>query len=115
MWCWLDAVLLFFSVPQSKLIGYVLPAAPPLAFLIADAACPILQGRAGVRRLWFTSLGLAGVICVGVVTAFAIQQPKSQRPVGEYLAAHRASHEPVVFLDDYFFESPSMRAWIVPP
>ena len=74
-----------------------------------------LPGALLIAALVLTSLGLAGVICVGVVTAFAIQQPKSQRPVGEYLAAHRASHEPVVFLDDYFFESPSMRAWIVPP
>ena len=34
-WIWLSAIVLFFSVPRSKLIGYVLPALPPLALLAA--------------------------------------------------------------------------------
>lgn len=41
MGVWLLAVLAFFSMPSSKIVGYVLPALPPLAYLIA--------------RLWHTT------------------------------------------------------------
>lgn len=36
MWTWLILVLAFFSIPQSKLVGYILPVLPPLAFLFAE-------------------------------------------------------------------------------
>ncbi|MEI7429548.1 MAG: glycosyltransferase family 39 protein [Betaproteobacteria bacterium] len=34
---WLLGIVGFFSLPNSKLVGYILPALPPFAFLIADA------------------------------------------------------------------------------
>ena len=34
-WIWLAAILAFFSIPASKLIGYILPVTPPLALLAA--------------------------------------------------------------------------------
>ncbi len=36
MWIWLMLILAFFSIPQSKLVGYILPVLPPLAFLFAE-------------------------------------------------------------------------------
>jgi len=36
MWIWLLLILVFFSIPQSKLVGYILPVLPPLAFLFAE-------------------------------------------------------------------------------
>ncbi|HBP30112.1 MAG: ArnT family glycosyltransferase [Advenella sp.] len=36
MWIWLAVILVFFSIPQSKLVGYILPVLPPLAFLFAE-------------------------------------------------------------------------------
>ena len=36
LWLWLLVVLVFFSIPASKLVGYVLPALPPLAALAGD-------------------------------------------------------------------------------
>jgi 4-amino-4-deoxy-L-arabinose transferase-like glycosyltransferase len=32
-WIWLGVILLFFSLPTSKLIGYILPVIPPVAIL----------------------------------------------------------------------------------
>ncbi|MBS0316531.1 MAG: glycosyltransferase family 39 protein [Proteobacteria bacterium] len=34
-WIWIVAILVFFTVPASKLIGYILPVIPPLALLAA--------------------------------------------------------------------------------
>lgn len=34
-WLWIAVIVGFFSIPHSKLVGYVLPVAPPLALLAA--------------------------------------------------------------------------------
>lgn len=34
-WIWVVAIVIFFSIPHSKLLGYVLPVMPPLALLSA--------------------------------------------------------------------------------
>ena len=44
-------VLLFFSLPQSKLVGYILPAVPALAWLFAEAR-PEAGAPAWQRRAW---------------------------------------------------------------
>lgn len=36
MWIWLAIILVFFSIPQSKLVGYILPVLPPLGYLFAE-------------------------------------------------------------------------------
>ena len=37
LWVWLIAITVFFSLPRSKLVGYILPVLPPLALLAAQA------------------------------------------------------------------------------
>jgi 4-amino-4-deoxy-L-arabinose transferase-like glycosyltransferase len=43
LWCWAGFVVAFFSVSQSKLVPYVLPAMPALAVLLALAATVALE------------------------------------------------------------------------
>lgn len=50
LWIWIVFVLVFFSLSDSKLIPYVLPAMPALALLIAT-----LPRRALQRDLWLTA------------------------------------------------------------
>lgn len=46
LWCWAGFVMLFFSISQSKLIPYVLPAVPAFCVLGALAAAnAVAQGR----------------------------------------------------------------------
>ncbi|WP_336041576.1 glycosyltransferase family 39 protein [Acinetobacter dispersus] len=40
---WFISVSIFFSIPPSKLAGYILPAVPPLAILLAVTVRPILD------------------------------------------------------------------------
>lgn len=37
LWVWVIAITVFFSLPKSKLVGYILPVLPPLAVLAAQA------------------------------------------------------------------------------
>ena len=47
MWIWAAVIILFFSLPKSKLVGYILPAMLPLEYLCADAL--VLRYRARGR------------------------------------------------------------------
>ena len=66
-WVWAAVILIFFSIPASKLIGYILPIMAPLALLVG-MALPSRLPRPGVRialtvgSLVFTALMVAGLL-----------------------------------------------------
>jgi hypothetical protein len=106
MWLWLVVVTVFFSIPQSKIIGYVLPATVPLAFLIGDSVSMRLPESPRLQRLWRISAALAIAACLAAVAAGAAYPGKSLRSLGRTLAQQAAPGEPVIFLYDYYFDVP---------
>ncbi|MFH0134364.1 ArnT family glycosyltransferase [Variovorax sp. VaC1] len=105
MWIWLAVIVVFFSLPRSKLVGYVLPALPPLAYLIAKH---VLAGRS-MEALWPKARAMtlaAATLCVACVAAIAIYAvPHGTRlrlPEGQAVAAG----DQVLMLDNYFYEVP---------
>jgi 4-amino-4-deoxy-L-arabinose transferase-like glycosyltransferase len=104
MWIWVAVIVGFFSLPSSKLVGYVLGALPPLAWLVADAAfAPSLPGRHGAAA-WRTSGVVAIVACLCAAGALARFQPTSAGPMAAYLVAAKSVAEPVVMLDRYTYD-----------
>ncbi|MEO8059487.1 MAG: glycosyltransferase family 39 protein [Burkholderiales bacterium] len=97
---WVVAVVGFFSLPSSKLVGYVLPAIAPWCLLLA---LPIVQGRG---RAWPWVMAVSAVVCVAIVAAFAWQAPKSNRAAALALAAQMAPSDRVVMIDEYFYDLP---------
>lgn len=65
---WIVAVVGFFTIPQSKLVGYVLPAMPPFAVLMALA---LEQQRFGFVKKLASPLLL---IVLGIVLLLAIKR-----------------------------------------
>lgn len=106
MWCWLCVVVLFFSWPQSKLVGYVLPALAPLAFLIADAGLPLLARSHRARRVWLGCAVVAVLACLGLVAGSVATSRNSKRELAQTLAALSRPGEPVIFLHEYFYDIP---------
>ena len=110
MWVWLAAVLVFFSIPQSKPVGYAMPMLFPLAALCADALLGQLdRGPAPAqltRRLALASTALAVTICIATVTYFALASHRNNIALAQTLLRLRAPGEPVVFVGDYFFDVP---------
>ena len=51
-WIWLVVVVLFFSVPSAKLVGYVLPVLPPLAVLAALGWARVMRQRRHPQRIF---------------------------------------------------------------
>ena len=114
MLVWLVVVTVFFSIPSSKLIGYILPAVPPLAFLIVDAFRSLDRRAAPngsvAQRAWSgnglraaTAL-VAATMCVAVAVVAHFYQPKSLQAVADRLQALRQVDEPVIFLGQYYYD-----------
>jgi 4-amino-4-deoxy-L-arabinose transferase-like glycosyltransferase len=63
--CWAVVPILFFSLSQSKLPGYILPAIPPLALLCTIVAIRALNRStvAGSRLVW--GLGVTWFLLIG--------------------------------------------------
>ena len=97
---WVIAIVGFFSLPSSKLAGYVLPAAAPWCALLTLA---IANSRS---RVWQSVMAVAALMCVVVVAGIAWQAPKSNRPAALVLAARIAPADKVVMVDQYFYDLP---------
>ena len=116
MLVWSAVVSVFFSVPSSKLIGYILPAIPPLAFLIADAARflnrrsaaihPPAQRTWPVDRLRHATALLGATACVAMAVAAHYYQPKSMQALAARLQASRHPGDAVIFVGGYYFDLP---------
>ena len=114
MAAWVVVVVCFFSMPSSKLIGYILPALPPLGFLVADAMRHIAllrqldernpRVRSNALRARELSVAVAILVCVGAVIAAHFAQPKSMRVLAQHLEAARHPDEPVIFVDSYYYD-----------
>jgi 4-amino-4-deoxy-L-arabinose transferase-like glycosyltransferase len=95
---WVVAVVGFFSLPASKLVGYVLPALAPLVALLAPALA------AGHR--WRGVMPAAALGCVAVVAALAWKAPSSNRDIALELGARVQPGDRVVFVAAAFFDVP---------
>jgi hypothetical protein len=98
---WIVAVLGFFSLPSSKLVGYALPALAPWCALLALA----VPQPAGSRR-WRAIASVTAVVCVGIVAAVAWKAPGSNRALALTLAQLRAPNDVVVMVDEYLYDVP---------
>jgi len=65
-WAWVVAILVFFSIPNSKLIGYILPVVPPLALLAAVGWQRSMAQRAVAGKVF------VGMVLVNVAVALGI-------------------------------------------
>ena len=97
---WVLGVVGFFSLPSSKLAGYVLPALAPWCVLLALALARVRV------QLWWWLVGGSAMLCVAIVGALAWQSPKSNRAAALALAAQSAPGDRVVMVDEYFYDLP---------
>ncbi len=104
--CWFAVIVLFFSMPASKLVGYILPALPPLAGMVAVAWTQVAAAPTRWHRFGPLALAVGAVIGVGAVIAFSVGAGKSNRALAGELAARHQAGEPVVMLERYEYDLP---------
>jgi hypothetical protein len=103
-WVWSLAVLLFFSIPQSKLVGYAMPALPAVAALLGNAlgGITVVSPRSGLARVAIA----AATMCVLTTMAFAHFDHKSARDMAAALNARFGRDDRIVMLDRYVYDAP---------
>jgi 4-amino-4-deoxy-L-arabinose transferase-like glycosyltransferase len=67
--CWTIFTLLFFSLSQSKLPGYILPAVPPAVLLLAKCFVRQIGQKMRGMRLVIAGVGIVFPLLVGIVYA----------------------------------------------
>jgi 4-amino-4-deoxy-L-arabinose transferase-like glycosyltransferase len=104
-WIWVLAILGFFSIPNSKLIGYALPVMPPLAVLAS-----LWWQRHLASRTWGAGLfGLLSVVGVTVAVfanhyAGVFTLERSTRDVAQALVCRAAPEDVVAVVDDFPYD-----------
>ena len=93
---WTAAILGFFTLPASKLVGYIMPALLPGAALLA----PVLARRPA----WRPTAAVAALACIGVVVLLAWKSPHSGRDVGQALRAQLRPDDRVVMVEATFHD-----------
>jgi len=106
-WIWVVAILGFFSIPNSKLVGYALPVMPPLAVLGAlwwqRHVAPRAWGAFVFGALVLVNLALA---VVAQVSATRYTEQRSTVDVAEVLACAARPTDVVAAVDDYPYDLP---------
>jgi 4-amino-4-deoxy-L-arabinose transferase-like glycosyltransferase len=106
-WIWVVAILGFFSIPNSKLIGYALPVMPPLAVLAAlwwqKHAASRAWGRPAFGALVFLNVGLA---LVAQISASRYTLQHSAEDVAQVLACAAQPTDVVATVDEYPYDLP---------
>lgn len=83
-WIWVLCITAFFTIPNSKLVGYILPVIPPVALLAALGWERVMAHRAWAGKLftalYVLNLGIATAIVlkVGAITATGRSQDIAQ-------------------------------------
>ncbi|WP_397473465.1 ArnT family glycosyltransferase [Pusillimonas sp.] len=116
---WFLVVFVFFSIPNSKLAGYVLPCSPPVAYFIADIFGRRLQNadqKAG--RLLGVCTMISAAICLAAVMALSLANRPSAKTLAARLDGLIQAEDQIVMLDrmhyDLNFYLRSARpAWVV--
>ena len=106
MLIWLGVVLVFFSIPQSKLLGYILPTMAPLAWLVSDGVARAGKLTAGMRAWWWAAAAVGVATMLGLVIGLTLMPRNSAREIAEELQAQRAAGEPVMMLGRLDFDVP---------
>jgi 4-amino-4-deoxy-L-arabinose transferase-like glycosyltransferase len=101
---WLLLITLFFSLPASKLAGYIFPAVPALALLAAGPVSTWVQ-RGGRWRALPLSLALAGLAaCVLFVALIARFDRKGNEAIATALRAQWQAGDALIYDRAYFFD-----------
>ncbi len=111
---WFCVVLAFFSLPSSKLLGYILPAVPPLAFLIANGYMSLAARSERSRRLWVAGTSIAIALNLVSIAFFAFRTTQSSHELVALLDMHRKAGDPVIMLNRYYFDVPFYARLRVP-
>ncbi len=108
LWIWVIAIIGFFSIPTSKIIGYALPVMPAWALLAAIGYGEWLKNKAQLSRWLLPSLALLAVLSavVATVSAGRFSLSQSSIDVSQTLACEALPGDKVFVLSGFPYDLP---------
>lgn len=121
MLCWIVLILVFFSIPVSKPVGYIMPALPALAFLIAAPFARQLEPLRLLKAQRYLSLNtIAGAgVCVAVLIGVANHDyVASANQLAPKIREAFSEHDRVAMIERYQYDLPfylrlDRPAWVI--
>lgn len=106
-WIWFVTIILFFSLPATKVIGYALPVVPPLAVL-AVLGWKHTMERSSHERFYFIGICVINiVIALSLTVAMSKKtQKNSALDVGQTYACLAKPGDALYILDGYPYDLP---------
>ncbi|MDD2808096.1 glycosyltransferase family 39 protein [Rhodoferax sp.] len=106
-WSWLLAILVFFSIPHSKLVGYILPVLPALALLAAMGWQRAMGHRPFERPLFVGLVGVNAALALGIVlNVGAVTRASRTQDLAQVLACAASPSDTVYVSDAYPYDLP---------
>jgi 4-amino-4-deoxy-L-arabinose transferase-like glycosyltransferase len=116
---WIVVILGFFSLPASKLIGYVLPVLAPLALLAAEVVAAALSrgGEHAYRNYRATVIAAVCICVVGIGVASRVARPNAA-PLADAARKDFKPADTLVMLHVYGYDLPmelgyTRAPWVV--
>lgn len=108
MLVWAFVIIAFFSIPKSKLIGYILPALVPFAFLLADSAKRWRDSSATrTAEAWLGASVIAGaLLCAAMVGYLRWHDPSQLSHLAIPDGRGFQPGDQLVVLDQYPYDLP---------
>ncbi len=106
-WIWVIAITMFFSIPNSKLVGYILPVVPALALLAALGWERVMAHRAYAGKLFAALCVVAIGIAVGIVLSVGGVTAKSRtQDIAAVLVCEASPGETIFVAGGYPYDLP---------
>ena len=106
-WIWVIAITVFFSIPNSKLVGYILPVIPALALLAALGWERVMPHRAYAGKLFAGLCMLAiGIAAAIVLSVGGVTEKSRAKDIAQVLACQISPGDTVYTLGGYPYDLP---------
>lgn len=105
-WVWALVVIVFFSLPRSKLVGYILPAVPALVLLATLGLTAKASPSTLARRVWYAAVAVGFAASFAAVVIAKQYVTDNSVGIGLALAEQRHDNGPVVMLERFDFDTP---------
>jgi 4-amino-4-deoxy-L-arabinose transferase-like glycosyltransferase len=106
-WVWLLAILVFFSVPNSKLVGYILPVIPPLTLLASLGWQRTMAHRALAGKVFAAICLVNGAIALGIVLKVGdVTRASRTQDVAQVFACAATPNDTLYVADAFPYDLP---------
>jgi 4-amino-4-deoxy-L-arabinose transferase-like glycosyltransferase len=116
---WLVLILVFFSLPSSKLVGYIMPILPPFAYFIADGFAEWIEREQTRAISWFVrTTSVAVATCLVGVIGVSVSESLSAKDLVLSKMRNMKPEDQLVILGKYqydlaIYSRASRPAWVV--